>query len=292
MAVPAGRSASRAHGESSATRDSLDAPPVLEADELRKEYRRNRRTGVVTAVAGVSLQLRPGRVVALVGGSGSGKSTIAKLLSGQERPTSGRILLNGEEVVPSARKGFREYKGNVQMVFQDPFASLNPLHTVRYHLERALIVHADRTHRDTSVAGVDALLEEVRLVPAEGFRDAYPHELSGGQRQRVSLARALAADPVVLLADEPVSMLDVSIRLEILDLMSELRDRLSLAVLYITHDIASARYFADDILVMHNGVIVERGDAEEVVQAPSDEYTRLLIASAPDPEAFADEPGA
>ena len=139
------------------------------------------------------------------------------------------------------------------MVFQDPFASLNPLHTVRYHLERALHVHSARTGRAPSVTEVDRLLEQVSLTPAGKFRDAYPHELSGGQRQRVSIARALAAAPRVLLADEPVSMLDVSIRLEVLDLIADLRTRLDLAVLYITHDIASARYFADEILVMNAG---------------------------------------
>jgi peptide/nickel transport system ATP-binding protein len=172
------------------------------------------------------------------------------------------------------------------MVFQDPFASLNPLHTVRYHLERALRLHGERTGLKSGEDELDRLLGQVRLSPPEHYRDAYPHELSGGQRQRVAIARALAASPRVLLADEPVSMLDVSIRLEMLDLIEELRARLDLAVLYITHDIASARYFADEILVMHDGEIVERGPAEQVTQAPSHEYTRLLIASAPDPDAF------
>ena len=139
------------------------------------------------------------------------------------------------------------------------------------------------------MAEVDRLLSQVKLNPVEKFRDAYPHELSGGQRQRVSIARALAAEPRVLLADEPVSMLDVSIRLEILDLIAELRTKFQLAILYITHDIASARYFADEILVMHNGEIVERGPAEELVRNPTDPYTQLLIASSPDPDTFASE---
>ena len=176
------------------------------------------------------------------------------------------------------------------MIFQDPFASLNPLHTVRYHLERALHVHAARTGRPASTAEVDRLLEQVALTPASKFRDAYPHELSGGQRQRVSIARALAAAPRVLLADEPVSMLDVSIRLEVLDLIANLRTRLDLAVLYITHDIASARYFADEILVMNAGRIVERGPAEELTQHPTHPYTQLLIASSPDPDSFTAPP--
>ena len=262
---------------------------MLEAVDLSKDYRLGRGRGatVVSAAQEVSFGLYRGRVVALVGESGSGKSTIAKLLAGQEHRTGGQILLDGVEIDPSARRGFRAYKSEVQMVFQDPFASLNPLHTVRYHLERALHVHSGRTGRPATVAEVDRLLEQVRLIPAAKFRDAFPHELSGGQRQRVSIARALAAAPRVLLADEPVSMLDVSIRLEVLDLIADLRTRLDLAVLYITHDIASARYFADEILVMNAGRIVERGPAEELTQNPTHPYTQLLIASSPDPDSFA-----
>jgi oligopeptide/dipeptide ABC transporter ATP-binding protein len=265
-----------------------DAELVLEGVDLHKDYGGGRRQ-VVSAVKGVDLQLRRGRVVALVGESGSGKSTIAKLLAGQEKLTAGSILLDGKEINPALRKNFREYKSEVQMVFQDPFASLNPVHTVRYHLQRALAVHSVRTGREPSRPEVDRLLGQVKLNPVEKFRDAYPHELSGGQRQRVSIARALAAEPRVLLADEPVSMLDVSIRLEILDLIGELRTRYQLAILYITHDIASARYFADEIMVMHHGEIVERGPAEELVQNPKDSYTQLLIASSPDPDTFASE---
>jgi peptide/nickel transport system ATP-binding protein len=263
--------------------------PVLAAVNLSKDYRLGRGRGatVVSAAQEVSFGLYRGKVVALVGESGSGKSTIAKLLAGQEQGTSGQVLLDGAEIDPSARRAFRAYKSEVQMVFQDPFASLNPLHTVRYHLERALRVHSDRTGRPASVAEIDGLLEQVRLTPAAKFRDAFPHELSGGQRQRVSIARALAAAPRVLLADEPVSMLDVSIRLEVLDLIADLRTRLDLAVLYITHDIASARYFADEILVMNAGRIVERGPAEKLTQNPTHPYTQLLIASSPDPDSFA-----
>jgi oligopeptide/dipeptide ABC transporter ATP-binding protein len=259
---------------------------VLEADELVKEYRSARRGEVVVAAKGVSFGLRRGSVTALVGASGSGKSTIAKLLAGQERRTSGEIRLDGAAIDPSARRGFRGYKSEVQMVFQDPFASLNPLHTVRYHLKRAIAVHRARTGFSEGDAGVCELLEQVRLMPTGRYLDAFPHELSGGQRQRVCIARALAASPRVLLADEPVSMLDVSIRLEILDLIADLRSSLELAVLYITHDIASARYFSDEILVMHDGEIVERGGAERVTQAPTHPYTQLLLSSSPDPDTF------
>ena len=263
--------------------------PVLEAINLSKDYRLS-RSSAISAVQEVSFGLHRGSVTALVGESGSGKSTIAKLLAGQERRSGGEIRLDGTVIDPSARRSFRAYKSEVQMVFQDPFASLNPLHTVRYHLERALRVHSARTGRAASGAEVDHLLEQVSLTPARKFRDAYPHELSGGQRQRVSIARALAAAPRVLLADEPVSMLDVSIRLEVLDLIAQLRSTLDLAVLYITHDIASARYFADEILVMNAGRIVERGPAEEVTQRPTHPYTQLLIASSPDPDTFTAPP--
>jgi peptide/nickel transport system ATP-binding protein len=267
------------------TRGATEGEVALEAVELAKRYRLARKVKL-DAVRGVSLQLRRGAITALVGESGSGKTTVARMLAGQEQRSGGQILLDGQVIDPAAKRGFRAYKGAVQMVFQDPFASLNPLHTVRYDLERALRLHGRRTGSGSGQIEIDRLLDQVRLSPAEQFRDAYPHELSGGQRQRVAIARALAASPRVLLADEPVSMLDVSIRLEMLDLIEELRARLELAVLYITHDIASARYFADEILVMHNGEIVERGPAEQVTQAPTHQYTRLLIDSAPDPDAF------
>jgi len=273
---------------SSETGSEAPGPVVLEAVELEKQFRlgRGRKATVVSAVDDVSLELRRGQVLALVGESGSGKTTVARLLAGQESRSGGQILLDGKPIEPAARRGFRAYKSEVQMVFQDPFASLNPLHTVSYHLTRALRLHADRSGRIETDQELDQLLEQVRLTPPAKFRDAYPHELSGGQRQRVAIARALATAPRVLLADEPVSMLDVSIRLEMLDLIDQLRRSLDLAVLYITHDIASARYFADEIAVMYAGKIVERGPAEQVTQAPSHEYTRLLIASAPDPDAF------
>jgi peptide/nickel transport system ATP-binding protein len=259
---------------------------VLEARGLCKDYRLGRGPGssVVSAARNVSLQLRRGTVVALVGESGSGKSTVAKLLAGQERPTSGEVLLDGEPVKHSSRRAFRKYKSEVQMVFQDPFASLNPTHKVRYPLERAVRLHQPELKGAAIGAELVRCLEEVRLTPADQFLDRYPHQLSGGQRQRVSIARALAVKPRVLLADEPVSMLDVSIRLEVLDVIDQLRSRFDLAVLYITHDIASARYFAEETLVMYAGEIVERGPSEDLTQNPAHPYTQLLLAAAPDPD--------
>ncbi len=239
---------------------------------------------MLSAAREVSFGLYRSAVVALVGESGSGKSTVAKMLAGQERPTAGEILLDGVAVQPWKHGSFRAYKSDVQMVFQDPFASLNAVHTVRYALTRPVRLHQNTKDKQATAAEVTRLLERVRLTPTDHFVARYPHELSGGQRQRAAIARALAARPRVLLADEPVSMLDVSIRLEVLDLLDELRSQFELAVLYVTHDIASARYFADDTLVMYAGEIVERGPSEDVTQRPAHPYTQLLLASAPDPE--------
>ena len=256
---------------------------VLDATSLSKDYRLSRGQ-VLHAVRDVSLSLYRGKVVALVGESGSGKSTVARLLAGQETPTAGTIRLRENRVRLATRRAFRRYKSEVQLVFQDPFASLNPAHTVRYHIERPVRLHHGSISRDQVHREATALMEQVRLTPADRFLAKYPHELSGGQRQRVSFARALAARPSVLLADEPVSMLDVSIRLEMLTLLDDLRRRFQLALLYITHDIASARYFADEVLVMYAGQIVESGPAEDVTQHPAHPYTQLLVRSAPDPD--------
>ena len=254
---------------------------ILEAAGLNKDFKLGGGK-VLHAVRDVSFGLYKGAVIALVGESGSGKSTVARMLAGQERPTSGTITLNGMPVDVRSGAAFRRYKSEVQYVFQDPFGSLNPVHSVGYHLARPVKLH--QGHGVDVKKRVIELLEQVHLTPAAQFEPKYPHELSGGQRQRVSFARALAAEPNVLLADEPVSMLDVSIRLEMLNLLDDLRKRLRLALLYITHDIASARYFADEVLVMYGGQVVERGPAEEVTQQPAHPYTQLLITSAPDPD--------
>jgi len=256
---------------------------TLAAEGLGKDFKLG-RGHVLHAVRDVSLSLYRSAVVALVGESGSGKSTVARMLAGQEHPTAGTIWLDDQAVELSGRRAFRRYKSEVQYVFQDPFASLNPAHTVRYHIERPLRLHHGRLSKEQVQEQSATLMEQVRLSPADKYLAKYPHELSGGQRQRVSFARALAAAPRVLLADEPVSMLDVSIRLEMLALLDDLRKRLQLAMLYITHDIASARYFADEVLVMYAGQIVERGPAEQVTQQPAHPYTQLLVSSAPDPD--------
>ncbi|SOD62343.1 peptide/nickel transport system ATP-binding protein [Streptomyces zhaozhouensis] len=278
---------------STATSPPPDGEVVLEARAISKHFavRRtlrnfaDRNRPVVHAVDDVSLKLRRGSVTAVVGESGSGKSTIARLLAQLYPTTSGELLLHGKPTRVGQGRAFRAYCRQVQLIFQDPFGSLNPTHTVRYHLTRALRIHdrAGRTADDLEKA-LAALLERVHLTPPERYLDSFPHELSGGQRQRVAIARAMAADPAVLLADEPVSMLDVSIRLGILNLLRDLKERLDLAILYITHDIASARYFADETLVMYAGRMVEGGDSETVTQRPAHPYTQLLTSSAPDPD--------
>jgi peptide/nickel transport system ATP-binding protein len=266
------------------------AEPVLEARQVTKTYRlrQSRRSaggksGTLCAVQGVDIALYEGRTLALVGESGCGKSTFARMLAQLVRPTSGQILLHGRPVRVRTGRQRRRYVAEVQLLLQDPFASLNPVHSIRYQLTRVLRLHGYAERRREVEQNLEALLEKVQLTPARQYLNKYPHELSGGQLQRVAIARALAARPRVLLLDEPVSMLDVSIRLGILNLLRKLKDEEQLAALYITHDIASARYFADDVLVMYRGHIIEGGPSEEVTQRPAHPYTQLLIASAPDP---------
>src|SRR5205814_8651178 len=178
----------------------------------------------------------------------------------------------------------KEYRHHVQLVFQDPFSSLNSIHNVRYHLSRPLRIHGQVHNEEQEREQVLLLLKRVSLSPAEQFMTKYPHQLSGGQRQRVAIARSLAPRPEVLLADEPVSMLDVSIRLDVLNLLLRLKDEEHLALLFITHDIASARYFAEDTVVMYAGQMVEGGPSDEVIQRPMHPYTQLLVSAAPDPD--------
>jgi peptide/nickel transport system ATP-binding protein len=266
--------------------------PVLQASELTKVYRMPRRGSdslrqqLLKAVDNVSLELFAGRTAALVGQSGSGKSTLVRLLSRLERPTSGTLLINGAEVAESRwSRDYRRYCEQVQIVLQDPYASLNPGFRVGRTVRRPLEIHKIGDSRAAREAEVARLLEQVRLVPPEQFASKFPHELSGGQRQRVAIARSLAVSPKVLLADEPVSMLDVSVKVEILRVLNDCRESMGLALLYVTHDIASARWCADTISVMYAGQIVESGPAEEVTQHARHPYTQLLIRSTPDPTA-------
>ncbi|MBA2286553.1 MAG: ABC transporter ATP-binding protein [Ktedonobacteraceae bacterium] len=262
--------------------------PVLEAVHLKKDFplgatRWFGSARSVHAVEDTSLALYPGKATALVGESGSGKTTVARLLAQLYEPTGGTLRFQG---VPVTKRfgALRAYRRQVQYIFQDPFSSLNPVHSAHYHLGRALRLHGYARRAADARRQILALLERVNLTPAEQFIDKFPHQLSGGQRQRIAVARALAVRPSVILADEPVSMLDVSIRLDMLNLLLRLKEEDALAFLFITHDIASARYFAEETLVMYAGQMVEGGPTEEVIQHPRHPYTQLLLAAAPNPD--------
>jgi peptide/nickel transport system ATP-binding protein len=247
----------------------------LDVRALTKDF------GKLRAVDDVSFTLRQGTITALVGESGSGKSTVARILARLHDATSGSVIYDGTDVL--GRRDVKLYRSRVQMIFQDPFDSLNPVRTIKHHLERPVRIHSVVSKRDVEPR-VHELLRTVGLVPPEKYAAKYPHELSGGQRQRVAIARALAVNPSVILADEPISMLDVSIRIGILNLMLGLKQELGIAFLYITHDIASARYVADEVLVMYAGQIVEQGPTDSVLLEPLHSYTRLLLSAVPHPE--------
>lgn len=257
---------------------------TLKVKNLCKDFRLHSglRTTTLSAVKNVSFELIPGRTVALVGQSGSGKSTVARMIAQLERPTSGDILLDDKPIQHRGR-GLKHYREEVQMVFQDPFASLNAFHSIGHHLGRPIILHNIASGKDAVRAKTIELLERVQLTPGADYIDRRPHELSGGQRQRVAIARALAPSPSVLIADEPVSMLDVSIRLGVLNLLAQLQREEDLGVLYITHDLATARHFSDHLMVMYKGEVVEEGTPDDVILRPQAEFTRLLTAAAPEP---------
>ncbi|HYK67469.1 MAG TPA: ATP-binding cassette domain-containing protein [Streptosporangiaceae bacterium] len=257
--------------------------PPLVVSGVSKTYRGQDRKTVV-AVDDVSFAIAPGAAVSLVGASGSGKSTLARLITGSERPTSGTITF-GDLIVSRLRAaGQRRLYRQVQTVFQDPYGALNPLHTVEYTLMRPVQNFLGATSAQAR-GRVHELLETVGLSPAGQFAAKLPHQLSGGQRQRVVIARALACDPGLVVADEPVSMLDVSLRAGVLSLLAELRRERGLSLLYITHDLLSARAITDEVLVLHHGRIVERGATSQVLRHPQHDYTIRLIEAVPNPYA-------
>ena len=254
---------------------------VLEARQLHKHFAAartgwRRRAASVRAVDGVNLRLMAGEVLALVGESGSGKSTLALALLGLEKPSAGRVLFRGCDMAGTSARDWRQLRRQIQMIFQDPYESLNPTMRVEQIVREPLEVHDLAVYQGR----ICAALEEVGLRPAVDFLRRYPSELSGGQRQRVAIAAALVLEPAVLLADEPVSMLDVSVRAEILNLLSELSRQRGMAIALITHDLAAAACIADRLAVMYLGRIVERGPARAVIENPQHPYTRALVQAA------------
>jgi ABC-type glutathione transport system ATPase component len=252
---------------------------ILELANVTKSYRRRRQ--VVKAVDGVSLTLGAGEILCLVGESGSGKSTIGRIVTGLTAPTSGDVRYAGHGAGELTRKQLRAHRLRVQMIHQDPYASLNPGMTVAATLRAPLTRHVDLSRRETHER-LRGLLSDVGLTPPERFEGKYPHELSGGQRQRVSIARSLTVEPAVLVADEAVSMLDVSMRVGILQRLRNLCEERHLAVLFITHDLAVARQFGrgHSIAVMQRGRIVEHRTTADLVSAPGHPYTDALLQAA------------
>jgi len=262
--------------------------PLLRTEGLTRHFRVGKLLSrqVLHAVDDVDLTIGRGEIVALVGESGSGKSTIARLLARVYKPTSGEIYFEGRPLSSlRTRKERLAYASDVPMVFQDPYSSINPAYRISHGIRRALRLHQGGFGRAGRRDEVERVLDSVGLVPAVKMTEKFPHELSGGQRQRVGFAQALAFSPKLIIADEPVSMLDVSIRIGLLNLMSELREREGVSFLYITHDVASARYIADRVLVMYAGHLVEEGPTEDVIQRPKHPYTQLLLSAVPDPRA-------
>ncbi|GAA1232306.1 MULTISPECIES: ABC transporter ATP-binding protein [Streptomyces] len=262
--------------------------PLLETIGLTRHFKvgTGLTRSVLHAVDDVDLAIGEREIVALVGESGSGKSTLARLVAQVHKPTRGEIRYQGQAL--TAQRGRRAklaYRGDVPMVFQDPFASLNPAYRVSHGILRGLKLHRPELSGAERQAEAERVVEAVGLTPAAEVLSRFPYELSGGQRQRIGFAQALAHRPKLILADEPVSMLDVSIRIGLLNVMADLRETEGVSILYITHDIAGARYLSDRIAVMYGGHVVETGPTEDVLAHPRHPYTELLLSAVPDPRA-------
>ncbi|HZS30283.1 MAG TPA: ABC transporter ATP-binding protein [Gaiellaceae bacterium] len=243
-----------------------------------------REGGVVKAVDDVSLDIRRGEVLGLVGESGSGKTTLGRTILGLVRATAGVVEFEGRDIAHLPERDYRPLRRRIQVVFQDPHASLNPAMTIGQAVGHPLQIHGIEKERTELRRLVAEALERVGLAPAEQYLDKYPSDLSGGQKQRAVIARAIILNPVLLVADEPVSMLDMSVRAKILELMLELKRDYDLTYLYVTHDLATAKFFCDRIAIMYLGRIVEIGDAESIYADPKHPYTRALLRAIPEPD--------
>jgi peptide/nickel transport system ATP-binding protein len=240
--------------------------------------------GYVRAVDGVDFQLEQGEAIAIVGESGCGKSSLMKTILGLHRPTKGKILYDGKDLDEMGRNGMQWYRSQVGYVQQDPYGALPPFMSVQRILEEPLIINkiSDKTERERRIHKV---MTEVKMTPVDDFLSKYPHMLSGGQQQRVVIARAMILEPKVIVADEPVSMLDASVRVEILKLLRGLQTSHHLAVIYITHDLSTVRYFSERIFVMYAGKLIEQGKVDEILSGPLHPYTQALLAASPEPDA-------
>lgn len=263
---------------------------LIEGKNLIKDFPLNSNSLKQTrmrAINDVSFKMYKSRGLAVVGESGSGKSTTAKMIAKMYAPTGGAIEYKGRDIQDIKKKqDLMHYREGVQMVWQDPFGSLNPTHNIFHHIARPLIIHnkVKSSNKKELQERVYELLEQVGLNPAKETSVKFPHQLSGGQRQRVNLARNIAVGAEVVLADEPTSMLDVSIRAGVLNLMEEMKFDKQMSLLYITHDIATARYIAEDLSVMYVGHMVEWGDTDQIIHDPQHPYTQLLVSAVPDPK--------
>ena len=261
---------------------------VLEARGLSRDYKVHRGmfspVATVKALADVSFDLQSGKTLAVVGESGSGKSTLARLLTMIEEPTAGTLRINGIDLVTATKADRRKLRSEVQIVFQNPYGSLNPRQTIGDALEEPLLVNTNQSAEERRAASA-AMMARVGLRPE--FRDRYPHMFSGGQRQRIAIARALMLRPKILILDEPVSALDVSIRAQVLNLLVELQDEFGLAYLFISHDLSVVRHIADEVMVIYLGHAVEMGSRERIFSSPQHPYTRALLSATPvaDPDA-------
>ena len=266
--------------------------PIIDVRDLKVYFSIRKgifgKTLYVKAVDGVDLSISEKEIITVVGESGCGKTTLGKTIAGLIRPTGGNILYKGKDLRKLSRMEYKEYRRNVQMIHQDPFSALNPTKTVYQILSSPLKRWGFARSRAELIKKVSDLLEVVGLTPPSDFLFKYPHQLSGGQRQRVVVARAISVNPKVIVADEPITMIDVSLRIGLLDLLLDLRKRLGTAYLFITHDFGAARYFAakggGTIAVMYLGKIVEQGPAEDVIQDPLHPYTKVLLSAVPVPD--------
>ena len=258
--------------------------PLIKLEDVKMHFtqRHGLHTARIRAVDGVSLSIDKGETLAVVGESGSGKTTLGRITLRILTPTSGRIVFDGKEITKAKEKDLGWFRRTAGMIFQDPYACMNPRMQVGQIINEPLVIH--KINKNKGADRVSQLLEEVKLVPPDVFASKYPYTLSGGQRQRVAIARAMILDLKYIVADEPVSMIDVSNRAEILSLLKEIQARHGLTFLYITHDIATARYFSDRIAVMYLGKIVEMAGTREIISDPLHPYTQALLEAVPEPD--------